>query len=86
MIWSCIVVCRLLDIFKVLGEPFFAVVGHMVLWLKSTSSTFRLHSSTGLNPVSLLILSLIDNTLPDEAMSFSSFSLVGRQEQSCRQG
>ena len=77
MMWSCIAVCRLLDIFKVLDAPYFAVVGYMVFWSGSLSLTLRLHSSMGLKPVSLLILSLIDNILPAEAMSFSSFSLVG---------
>ena len=41
------------------------------------SLTFRLCSSIGLNPVSLLIVSLIDSILPELAISISNFSVVG---------
>jgi len=41
------------------------------------SLTLRLHSSTGLIPVSMLIWSFVAMRLPALAMSISIFSLVG---------
>ena len=41
------------------------------------SLTFRLHSSIGLIPVSMLILSFSAIVLPACAISISSFSFVG---------
>ena len=49
----------------------------MCLWSRSMSLTFRLHSSVGLSPVSLLIVSLSDSVLPALAISLSMFSVVG---------
>lgn len=60
LMWFCSIVVKLLFIFSVLGAPFLAVVGYIVLWFRSMSLTFRLHSSIGLSPVSLLIVSLVD--------------------------
>ncbi|MBA7494981.1 hypothetical protein ES702_05560 [subsurface metagenome] len=75
--WFCSIVVKLLLIFSVLGAPFLAVVGYMVLWFKSMSLTFRLHSSMGLNPVSLLVVSLVDVGLWALAISMFRFSVVG---------
>ena len=77
LIWFCNIICRLLLIFSVLGEPFFAVVGYMVLCSRSISLTFRLHSSNGLKPVSLLIVSLVDSVVRALAISMFTFSVVG---------
>jgi len=41
------------------------------------SFTLSLHSSTGLSPVSLLIVSLVDRVFPELAINISIFSLVG---------
>jgi len=77
MMWSCSCLCRLWLIFKVLGFPFFAVVGVMSLWSRSMSFTLRLHSSIGLNPHSLLIVSFVARVFPDAEIIISSFSFVG---------
>jgi len=54
-----------------------AVVGYINRWLVSMSLTFRLCSSIGLSPVSLLILSFIDSILPVPAINVSIFCVVG---------
>ena len=77
LMWFCSVACRLLLIFSVLAEPFLAVVGWFSLWSRSMSLTFRLCSSFGLNPVSLLIVSLSDSVGLALAISISIFSFVG---------
>ena len=77
MMWSCSCLCRLCGIGKVLGLPFFAVVGVMSLWSRSMSFTFRLHSSMGLNPVSLLIVSFVARVFPDAEIIICNFSEVG---------
>lgn len=59
------------------GEPCFAVVEYIMRCSRSMSLTLRLHSSTGLSPVSLLIESLMDNIRPADAVSISICSLVG---------
>lgn len=41
------------------------------------SFTFRLHSSIGLSPVSLLVISLVDSVLRALAISMFMFSVVG---------
>ena len=75
LMWFCIVACRLLLIFNLLGAPCLAVVGYMVLCSKSTSLTFRLHSSIGLNPVSLLSVSFIEFIFPalEHSISICAF-------------
>ena len=73
----CIMVCKLLLIFRVLGAPNFAVFGYISLCSRSMSLTLRLHSSTGLNPVSMLIVSCVASVLDAFAMNISSFSFVG---------
>jgi len=70
-------VVRVLDILRVRGFPFFAVVGYINRWVKSMSFTFRLHSSTGLSPVSRLSCSFADMVLPALAIIICSFSCVG---------
>jgi len=75
--WFFIIVCRLLLIFSILGEPFLAVVGYIVFRSMSMSLTFRLHSSIGLSPVSLLIVSFVDMVLRALAISMFMFSVVG---------
>jgi len=77
LMWFSSVVRRLLDIFSVLAEPFLAVVGWISLWSRSMSLTFRLCSSIGLSPVSLLIVSLSDSVGLALAISISIFSFVG---------
>lgn len=66
-----------MEIFNVLAKPCLAVVGWINLCSKSMSLTFRLCSSIGLKPVSLLIVSLIDSVLPALAISISILSFVG---------
>ena len=74
-VWMLTVSC--VDIGSVRALPLFAVSGLTVLWSKSMSLVFSLHSSTGLNPVSILMDSFRDSSLLALAMSMSSFSLVG---------
>jgi len=77
LMWFWSAMFRLFVIFSVLGAPFLAVVGYIFLWFVSMSLTFRLHSSTGLMPVSLLILSLSDSLVLALAMSMSICCVVG---------
>jgi len=51
---SWIRVVSSVDIFRVLGAPFFAVIGVTVLSSICTSHVLSLHSSIGLSPVSML--------------------------------
>ena len=75
--YFCKVVFRLLLILSFLGAPFFAVVGYMVLCSRSMSLTFRLHSSTGLSPVSIDICSFMLSMFLALLIIFSSFAFVG---------
>ena len=68
---------RLSDIGRVLGLPCLAVVGLTVLCSRSRSLTLSRISSTGLSPVSIFSVSLVDRTYPASAMSILIFSLVG---------
>ena len=77
LMWFSIVACRLLLIFSFRGAPYLAVVGYMVLCSMSISLTFRVHNSMGLKPVSLLVVSFIDNTFPALAVSISICAFVG---------
>jgi len=75
--WFSICLRKFSEIFKVLGFPFFAVVGVTSLCSRSMSLTFRLHTSIGRIPVSLLSFSFVASILPDEAIICSNFSEVG---------
>ena len=77
LMWFCSAMFRFLVIFSVLGAPFFAVVGYMVLWSVSMSLTFRFISSIGRSPVSLLSLSFIDSFVLALAINISIFCVVG---------
>jgi len=77
IIRSCSLVVRFAVIGMVLGFPPLAVVGFTVLCSRSMSLTLRLHSSTGLSPVSMLSCSFVPSTVPALAISIKSFSLVG---------
>jgi len=72
--WSFCV--KLADIGIVRGFPLLAVVGFTVLCSMSMSFTFSLHSSMGLNPVSMLRVNFVANSFPAVAMIIIIFSLV----------
>ena len=72
----CINEAKRLDIFTVLGLPFFAVVGYTKHRSRSMSFTFSMCTSTGLSPVSLLSVSLVANVFPDSAIIMFIFSSV----------
>ena len=77
IICSCILWLRLFVIFRVLGAPCLAVIGLIAPCSVSMSLTFSLHSSTGLKPVSRLIVSLSASGWLAFAISICSFSFVG---------
>jgi len=77
LMWFSSVAFRLLLTFNRLGAPCFAVVGYMVLCSRSMSLAFRLLSSIGLKPVSLLIVSFIDSIGLALAINDSICAFVG---------
>ena len=67
--WVLKISFRLLLIFSFLDAPCFAVVGYTVFCSRSMSLTFRLQTSIGRSPVSLLNVSFTVIILPELAIS-----------------
>lgn len=75
--WVLKISFRLLLIFNFLGAPCFAVVGYTVFCSRSMSLTFRLQTSMGRSPVSLLNVSFTVIIFPELAINMFMFVVVG---------
>jgi len=63
--------------FRILAEPFFAVCGWIIPFSKSIFFNVSLCSSTGLNPVSLRMLNIVEYFLPKAVIIMFTCSVVG---------